>query len=421
MIDKNSDHNVFPKDIPIPKRSWRQRLLALAIITGILLAGAGTAAYLLKTKPTAKKKPPAKMQTMVATMAVAPITTNARITALGRIIPAREITLQARISGRVEYLHPDFTPGGIIAKDEMVIRIDDTDYRLNRQLKLNVLAQARADLRIEEGNQAVAEQEWSLINRHIADLDTSSNDLALRKPQLEKVKATLGLAETELEKSAVDLERTEIRAPFNAIIRQKNIDLGSQITSQSTIGVLTDIDTFWAEISIPVASLAWLTLPADQDPGSEARIFADDETSHSGQIVKLLPDVDANGLMARLLVAIEDPLAMKSGRQPLLLGTYVRAEFIGRQMKNVFQVPRAALLDGEKILTITPEKNLHIQPVSVIWRNTDFVFINAGLQEGDNIIISSVPAPIEGMSLETTDQEKALKQTGEVNGNERQQ
>lgn len=421
MVENNSNHNVFPNDIPLPKRSRLMRLLALAIIIAILLAGAGIATYFLKTKPVAKKKPPAKMQTLVSTITVTPITTSATIRALGRVIPAREITLQSRVAGRVDYLHPDFTPGGIIAKGEVVLRIDDTDYRLNRQQKLNNLAQAQADLRLEEGNQAVAEQEWALISQHIENLDSSNKDLALRKPQLEKARANIDLAKTDIERTEVDLGRTEIRAPFNAIVRQKNIDLGSQLTNQSAIGVLTGIDAFWAEVSIPSANLAWLTLPTGTNSGSEVRIFAGGTPSRAGRIIKLLPEVDKDGLMARVLVTIEDPLALKTDRQPILIGSYVHAEFTGRQLKNVFQLPRAALLDGDKVMTVTSENTLHILPVSVVWKNTDSVFINAGLQEGDKVIISSVPAPIEGMPLNTSTGETTDETTTEVRGDEQHQ
>jgi len=425
MPENNPDNDRFSRDMPTPQRTWLQRLLALVLILIILLAGYGVARYLIATKPVAKRKQPAKIQTLVSIMEVAPTTTSVTVKALGRIVPAHEITLQAQVSGLIEYLHPEFTPGGIIKKGEVVVRIEATDYQLELKQKQNLLAQARADLRIEEGNQIVAEQEWKLIQEQSEDLDTSSEDLALRKPQLEKARADINVAKTEIEKARVDLERTVIKAPFNAVVREKNVDLGSQVTSQSAIVVLTGIDTFWAEVSVPVDNLDWIVLPHDETSGSKVMVYANGGIPYEGNIVKLMPDLDPDGLMARLVVAVKDPMGMKTNRKPLLLGSFIRAEITGRKVENIFQIPRASLMEGNKVLIAAPDETLHIQPVSVTWKNTDYVFIGEGLKAGDRIIVSNVPAPIEGMPLEingmpvTAGREKG-KEAIEVTDNERE-
>ena len=384
----------------IQKRSWRQRLMALGIILIILTAGVGVAKYLIKTKPKARQTVPAKMRTLVTTQKISPVSTHAKIKALGIMIPAQEINLQARVSGKVEYLHPDFVPGGIIKKGDIVVRLDDTDYKLILQHKQNLLDHAEADLRIEEGSQILAGQEWEMISAGDMNLDKSSKDLALRKPHLAKVQADINMADTDLEKARIDLGRTVIKAPFNAIVREKNTDLGSQVTSQSSIAVLTGIDTFWAEISLPIDILDWIVLPQDNNSGSTVMVFSNCDIPYKGSIVRLMPDVDADGLMARILIDVKDPMGIKTNRTPLLLGSFIRAEIKGKKLENVFQIPRASLLDDDKVLTVAPDDSLHIQPVSVVWKNTNYVFIDKGLQPGVTIIVSNVPAPIEGMELD---------------------
>jgi RND family efflux transporter MFP subunit len=392
-------NNKVPEDTPKPRKPWWQRLAAAAIIVGLLVGGVLISRYLLRTKPTATRKPPAKMQAIVTTMAVTPVTTNVEIKALGRIIPAQQITLQARVSGKVIALHPDFIPGGIVEKGELLVKLDDTDYRLFLKNKQNELARAKADLRIEEGLQTVAEQEWQLIKGQSDDIDKSTIDLALRKPQLEKVQTDVDSAATEVERAEVDLARTEIKAPFNVIVLEKNIDLGSQVSSQSQIATLVGIDVFWAEISISADKLDWIMLPSDGKSGSAVTVYGNDGVSYEAGIVNLLPDLDPDGLMARLLVAVPDPMGIISDREPLLLGSFIRAEIQGKRVENVFQVPRSSLHDGDTVLTVSDQETLHLQPVSVIWKNSDLVFIEAGLQAGDRLVVSNVPAPIEGMPV----------------------
>ena len=392
-------NNKVPEDTPKPCKPWWQRLAAVTIIVALLVSGLLVYRYLLRTKPMAKRKPPAKMQALVTTMAVTPLTTNVQVKALGRIIPAQQITLQARVSGKVIGLHPDFIPGGIVEKDALLVKLDDTDYRLALKNKLNELSRAKADLRIEEGLQTVAEQEWQLIQGQSDDIDKSTIDLALRKPQLEKVQTNIDSAATEVERAEVDLARTEIHAPFNAIVREKHIDLGSQVSSQSLIATLVGIDVFWAEISIPADKLEWIVLPSGRKSGSAVIVYGNEGVSYQAGIVNLLPDIDPDGLMARLLVAVSDPMGIRNDGEPLLLGSFVRAEIQGKEIENVIQVPRSSLHDTDTVLTVSDKNTLHLQSVSVIWKNSEHVFIDAGLKAGDRVVISNVPASIEGMPV----------------------
>lgn len=418
MTGQSQDNSSISEDTRTPKKSWQQRMAAVGVIVFLLAMGISVSLYLVKTKPQAKRKHPAKMQALVTTIKVAPITTNVRIKALGRIIPAQEITLQARVSGKAVYLHPDLVPGGIVTKEKLLVKLDDIDYKLVLQNKQTALARAKADRRIEEGNQLVAEQEWELIKRQSEDIDASTIDLALRKPQLEKVKAAVEAAQAEVDRAEVDLKRTRIRAPFNAVVREKNIDLGSQISGQSPIAVLTGIDTFWAEISVPVAKLAWIKLPGAKKRGSEVRVYADGAQPYKGKIVNLLPDLDPDGLMARLLIAVPDPMGLKSNGKPLLLGSFVRVEIIGKKIKNVFRIPRASLKENDTVLLAAEDETLHIQPVSVRWKNTSLVFIDQGLKAGDRVIVSNLAAPIEGMPLQVAgDAPEKASGAGEGKGN----
>lgn len=400
MSENSGQDYKYPPDLQTPVRPWWQRLIAIAIIAALLLTGLALAQYLFKTRPIAKRKPPAKMRALVKTTTINHVSQRVTVSALGFVGPAAELNMQARVSGTVIDLNPSLVPGGIIKQGEVVIRLDDADYQLNLRLKLDKLAQAKADLRLEEGNQLVAGQEWQMINDEGIITGEADLDLALRKPQLDKAMADVKLAETEVEQARLDLARTEISAPFNCVVLEKNVAIGSQITPQSSIATLTGTDTFWAEISVPIDQLKWLTLPDGKKPGSAVTVYTNDKSRHRGLLLKLLPDVDKDGLMARLLIEISDPLGLTTSQTPLFLGSFIRAEIAGQMLDKIFMVPRAALFENDNVLTVTNADTLHIQPVEVVWKNREFAFLGAGLNAGDEIIISNVSAPIEGMALD---------------------
>ncbi|MBN2333175.1 MAG: efflux RND transporter periplasmic adaptor subunit [Deltaproteobacteria bacterium] len=401
MSEQYKTNSKLTSDTPVPRRSWQQRLLAVGLIVILLVAGTFLTRYLLRNKPQVGKRPPAKMQTLVKVMAVMPENSHVVVKAQGRVVPAQEVSLEARVAGRVVALHPRLKPGGMIARGEVLVALDDTDYRLALRAQQDALARAQADLRIEEGNQMIALQEWETISRLTGEMESANVDLALRKPQLAKAQANLESALTAVEKARVDLQRTVIKAPFNLIVSSKNVDLGSQVSLKSVIATLVGLDTFWAEISLPVEKLDWLDLPAAGRPGSSATLYVNgDISSYEGRIISLQPELDPDGLMARLLIAVDDPMGLKGQRKPLFLGSFVRAEMVGRTVAGVYRIPRSALKENSRVLTADSDGRLRSRTVAVLWKDTDFVLISQGLDAGDRVIISNVPAPIEGMLLE---------------------
>ena len=46
---------------------------------------------------------------------------------------------------------------------------------------------------------------------------------------------------------------------------------------------------------------------------------------------------------------------------------------------------------------------LDIRPVEIAYRGVDDVLITAGLKEGERLVISSLPSPVQGMALRLAD------------------
>ena len=126
-----------------------------------------------------------------------------------------------------------------------------------------------------------------------------------------------------------------------------------------------------------------------------------------GTVVELLGDVTENGRMAQILVSIADPLELEKPakvRRPLLLGEYVRVEIEGPELHDVIAVPRDAIREGTRVWVKNAENELEIRPVEVVLSRKDTVLISQGLQDGEAIITSQVPAAIPGLLLQTVDE-----------------
>lgn len=324
-------------------------------------------------------------------------------TAFGTVQANRELTVHPEVSGRVVDLSSQLVVGGILKKDQMMLKIDPRDYLTNIEQEKANLEKSKFDLQLEKGRQIVAEREWQLLDPSITSTQLGE-ELARRKPHIREKEAALKAAESRLAKSLLDLERTVLHAPFNALVTSEAVEVGDLITPQSTVATLVATDEFRVQVSLPFNQLDWITLPSGSNPGSAVTIVQEIGAGRSlewkAHILRLLGDVDPRSRMARMLVAIDDPLGLKNGgKDRLLIGTYVRVEIEGPLVEDVVVIPRSALRDSTRVWVMNEKGELEFREVRLIFKDQDKVFVDQGLEEGDQIVVSTIPIPIEGMNL----------------------
>lgn len=396
------------------KWRWAFNILLCMIFIAVGIAGAN---YIKKTTPKARKRPPARIVPLVVTKTVSPTQHQVVVTAMGTVIPAQEMTLKSRVTGEVIQIHSEFIEGGYIKKGTEIIKIDDQDHKLAIARRESAVASSEYALKLEMGYQDVAKREWELLKGN-QPADEKDIELALRKPHLAKAKADLAAAKAELKQAQLDLSRTTIRAPFNAVIRSKNVEIGSQVSTQDQLAELVGTDVYWIRVSIPVERLRWVRIPrADDGPGSEVRVLYRNGFHRQGKVIKLLGDLETEGRMARILVSVKDPLDIESsanGQPPLLIDEYVRVEIDGQMLENVYRIPRSALRDNTNLWLVDDENRLEIRPVQTVWRDTDIVLLREGLEPGDRFIISDLSKPVVGMPVKPETRRSGEQIAGEI-------
>jgi RND family efflux transporter MFP subunit len=375
-------------------------IIQLLLVVIVIGAGVGAASYFKKTAPKTKRQAHASMAPLVEATTLTRGTHAVTVSAMGVVVPAEEMTLKSRVSGQVVALQPEFTVGGLLKKGQEILEVDDNDYRLAVAQAESAVVDSKYALSLEQGRQAVARREWSLLGGKATGTDA---DLALRKPHLEKAEADLAASEATLEKARLDLARTRLTAPFNAIVRSRQVAPGSQIGTQEALAELVGTDRFWVEVSLPVDRLNWIQIPRGvNQKGASATVHFGASHKIQGKVVRLMGDLTTEGRMARVLVAVEDPLGLKAAnreRARLLIGEYVHVEIEGRRLADVITLPRDTVHDGNTVWLITSENTLSIREVTPVWRDEDSIVVKEGLSPGDRLITSALPAPVDGMPL----------------------
>ncbi len=407
MKDKNVTSSNPSTGEPVNK-SWR-RVAHFFLCLVIVVVGLGVAQYLKKTAPKAQRRAPERTLSQVKTITLRPGDHRITVSAMGSVVPARELTVKSRVSGQVQSLHPDFVVGGTVAKGQRMLKIDSQDYQLALARKESEEVNAQYELKVEMGYQDVAEREWKLLNPGKSK-DSEDAELALRKPHLAKARSDLAAARAELEMARLDLSRTDITAPFNAFVREKFVEVGSQVSTQDVLAELVGTDEYWIRVSLPVDRLRWIHIPTD---GSQAGSLATIQYrghSREGRVIRMLGDLEAEGRMARILVSVKDPLGRKDTTKqtaPLLIGEYVRVEIQGDYLKDVIPIPRTALRDNDTVWLVDEKNILRIRSVETVWRDEGIVYMQNHVTSGDRLIVSDLAAVVEGMPVAVQGDEPA--------------
>ena len=376
----------------------------LAICAALVAGGVLVLLLIFNTEPVPERET-AVRQTASLVDAIAPEAGSFRpeIEVLGVVRPAQSLDLRPRVSGAVEELASQLQPGGFVKRGEVLLRIDDADYQNLLLQREGELQQAIAELEIEQGRQDIAERDYRALQRELAP---DNRALVLRQPQLRSAEARVTAARAAAEQARLDLERTVITAPFDAQVLERNIDLGSQVTPGDTLARLVGVEQYWVEANIPLDKLRWLVFSDNAGAiGSPVRI-RHRAAWPSGQqreayLDQLLGELEGATRMARALIVVDDPLGRQQAAKPrpaLIIGAFVEAVIQGREINNVFKLPREAVRQDSTVWLMRDDA-LVIAPVDIVFQDEQYAYIAGGLSAKDRAVLTNLATIREGLPL----------------------
>lgn len=398
------------------------------LVVLVLGAGFGAFGYFRSTKPEAERVERPSQGMLVEVIGVHAKDHEVHLLAHGTVIPATRVVVQPEVAGRVLWRNSDLVPGGTLKKGSALVRIDPRDYQLQLEARKAEVSKAELELQLEQSRQQVAKREWELFGERTqrsgsggkpnavaangSGVDGSEQKpaeedvLALRGPQLRTAQVGVQSAASALDRAKLDLSRTSIVAPFNALVIDEQVNVGQLVNPQTQLATIVGTDKYWVQVSIPMEALSYISIPGSRGAkeGSLAKVsqrVGEDHVERTGRVSRLLPDLDSGGSMARILVEIEDPLGLELPGEPLpvLINSYVDVELAATTLEKVIEVPRAAVRDGNRAFVVDGEGRLRIRDLQIAWRSPDSVLVRAGLADGDEVVVSRIAAPVDGMQV----------------------
>jgi len=335
----------------------------------------------------------------------------------GEVEAIREIDLVPQVSGRIIEVASSFVQGGTFREGDLLVQIERVDYEWAVTQAEAAVADARLALAQEEARAEVARRQWKWEG--ITDTPTP---LALKEPHVAQARARLASAEAQLARARRDLERTSIRAPFNGRIRAKSVDTGQFVNAGTVLGQAFSTEVVQIRLPLTDRQLADAGLPiafsaASYEDGPRVTLKADlagTVREWQGRIVRTDAAIDSDTRLLFAIAEVRDPYgAAADDGVPLPVGLFVNAEISGRSLREALVIPRAALREKDRVLTVDNSNALRIRTVEVVSTDADIAVIGDGLRPGELVVTSPIGNPAEGMTVEPMRRETArLAQAG---------
>lgn len=384
------------------KSSFSAKLGKIMVPMMLILAGGVAWSYFKATAPVMERITPQRQVTVVNVQTVRQDNAATVVSAMGTVVAARLVTLKAQVAGAVQSVSARFIPGGLIAKGAKLLSLDPSDYQVAVKKAQSALKNAQAALAIEQGSQNIAREELRLLSELSGEAITQT-DLALRKPHLAQAQADVASAEADLRQAMLNLNRTKVCAPFNAMIIERNVNVGAYVGAQENLATIVGTDEFWIEAVVSLDQLSLIDL--DHPGGCPAAIRSQSGGGNwPGRVIQVAGKLNESSRMATVIVAVKNPLgtAENPSSARFMIDDYVDVDITGRALKDVIELPRAALKDGNTVW-VNRDNTLDIRDVALAWKNADKVYLKSGVASGEQVVVSSLSTPVQGMSLKTAD------------------
>ena len=418
----------------------------------VISCALGISVFLVSIKSEPEKREAEEAAPLVEGMAAHKVSKIMKVEAFGTVEPVKSVKISAEVPGRIAYINPQFQEGGEIGEGDVVVRIDQRSYRYDRDSARLRVRRARADM--EKFDQEVknlesdrmlarrklelAENEYERVKNLSKEQYASANSLDNAEKQKlaarinlnginnrlqltdvlrEQKQNALDIALVDLEKAELALEKTEVKAGFDASITEKSAEEGEFVAAGQVLGVAFEKNRYKVDVRIPLDKLKWLgPLEGSHDrPEAEVEISGpagEASGNYRARLLRVKASVDQKTRTLPLtLEIVPDLLKRKREGAAIRPGVFVKCSLEGITRDNIFEIPRYLVSRGNTLFLVRQGKLEKIE-VGILRYFEEKVYIDRGLEDGDIVLTTPIPGASDGQKVNLKTVEKEIRSRG---------
>lgn len=378
-------------------------LLPVGILAGCVLL----AAWLVFNPTELDEASPEIVPVAVRVMEVRSEPTKLFVESQGKVQAARTVNLSTPVAGAVAWISPKLEAGGYVTLDEPLLRLDSSDYEI-------ALARSEAALEQAIAEELHARSEYERL-RELGERRLASESQIQNAERLANVTAArINEIETQLRQARIDLERTEVRAPFDAIVQSRQVELGQYANRAQNIAVMYGADEVEVRLPLAIRQLGYLDVPLDFRGELDRRVapvvrleglYGGQRHTWFGRMVRTEATIDPDSNTVQSIVRVTQPQEGERERGeknaiPLPIGLFVEASISGREIDDIVALPRAVIRNNNQVLVVDAENKMYYREVEIFRFEEERVLISGGLAPGEIVCISPIQAVVNGMAVQ---------------------
>ncbi|WP_462107206.1 efflux RND transporter periplasmic adaptor subunit [Campylobacter concisus] len=307
------------------------------------------------------------------------------------VVSSQDVIIYPKVGGTI--IKQFFKPGSKVKAGDKLFLIDPEKYQAS-------FDSLDASVGVANANLKNAETEFKRISALYKKNAVSQKDYDAAVAAYDIANANLVSAKANLKNAKIDLGYTTITAPFDGVVGDNQVDVGSLvIANQTKLVRLTKINPIEAEFYI--ADVDNLTRKTNLDNGSWQQLNSDAVLSVNGENF----NGKVNFIDSVVNTATGSVLAKASfdnSEGKILPGAFGHIKMSGFVQKNAFNIPQVALQQSatNSYVLVVKDGKVSQKNVKIGYQTKNMVAVTEGLEEGDKIIINNflkigVGAPVE--------------------------
>jgi len=363
-------------------------LHACALASAVLVGGCEQNTYVLPPPP----------RVAVATPIKQPVTRY--LEATGNTAAVNSANLVARVQGFLQEIK--YRDGDLVKQGTTLFVIEPEPYQL--KLQQSQAAEASADASLKQ-TQAEYERQSDLASRQIASKQTFDQAVANRDAASAKVK----LSQADTRQAQINLDYTQVKAPFDGIVTARQVSLGELVgsgTSPTVLATIIQHDPIYVNFTISEQDVQevrgeiarrGIMIEELRKVPVEVGLQSEAGYPHKGMLDYAAPSLTASTgtLTARALLQNTD--------RALLPGYFVRARIPKGPPKEALLVPDAAIgsdQTGRYLLVVNKDNVVEQRKVAIGPTVGELRVIESGVNQDDRVVVAGALRAVPGQKVD---------------------
>ncbi len=338
---------------------WKKILLAFISVVIIVGAIAGVKTVQIMALIAAGENPPDFAESVTTVEVRRDVWANS-ITAVGSFTAVQGVLISNEPPGLVSGIH--FQSGQEVEKGQLLVELETSTEQAQLQ-------SAKASLELAKLQRDRSQELRAKNTVAQADLDTAQARFLEAEAAVKNLEAVIA--------------KKRIVAPFAGRLGLREVNLGQFLNAGSPIVSLQSLSPIYVDFSLPQQRLGLL----QTDMVVEARVDAYPGAVFRGKLTAITPEVDVATRSGRVRAAFANEDAR------LRPGMFGNVAVLLPEEKSVLVVPATSILYatyGDSVYIVADGENggkiAQQKFVRILERRGDFVAIEAGLEEGDEVV-----------------------------------